>query len=96
MKISPVIQFPGMAIRVRQEGATLGIEIAGEKIEQQWLGSIREATIDLRAASDDTPIYDVKINGSLVVSRPGPRLGLLEPPTQVTLTWPSEAGAKGA
>jgi len=88
MKISPVIQFPGMAIRVRQEGATLGIEIAGEKIEQQWLGSIREATIDLRAASDDTPIYDVKINGSLVVSRPGPRLGLLEPPTQVVLTWP--------
>jgi len=77
-----------MAIRVRQEGATLGIEIAGEKIEQQWLGSIREATIDLRAASDDTPIYDVKINGSLVVSRPGPRLGLLEPPTQVVLTWP--------
>jgi len=95
MKISPVIQFPGMAIRVRQEGATLGIEIAGEKIEQQWLGSIREATIDLRAASDDTPIYDVKINGTLILSRPGPRLGLLEPPTQVTLTWPSEAGAKG-
>ena len=81
--ISPIVMYPGMAIRVRGEGNKAAVEIAGERLEFPILRQVEEALVEVRFAPDDTPIYDVKINGSLVVSRPGQRWGLLNLPKQV-------------
>lgn len=88
VRISPIIQLPGMAIRFRQEGNQVGVECAGEVHKDMALGPMTKAEVAIRFAADDTPIYDFKINDRLILSKSGPRLGLLDPPTSVVCQWP--------
>ena len=88
VRISPIIQLPGMAVRFRQEGNQVGVECAGEVHKDMALGPMNKAEVAIRFAADDTPLYDFKINDRLIFTKSGPRLGLLDPPVSIVCQWP--------